>query len=67
MAELSLILAFLAGTGARLKPILLTDGARAAPVEADLSLSVAGGEIGLWLRCGTLGADSVTHALMSAL
>lgn len=37
------------------------------PVEADLSLPVAGGEVGLGLRCGTLGTDSVTHALVSAL
>lgn len=37
------------------------------PVEADLSLSVAGGEVGLGLRCGALGADAVTHALMSTL
>lgn len=103
MTELRLILAILASTGARLEPVLLTDGAGAAlwgrsirrceephrlvraprchsnqssevskasvphPVEADLSLSVAGGEVGLGLRCGALGADAVTHALMSTL
>lgn len=32
-----------------------------------MSLSVAGGEVGLGLRRGALGADAVTHALMSAL
>lgn len=37
------------------------------PVEADLSLSVAGGEVGLGLRRGALGADAVAHALMGAL
>lgn len=37
------------------------------PVEADLSLPVAGGEVGLGLGCGALGTDSVTHALVSAL
>lgn len=67
MAKLSLILAILAGTGARLESILLTDGAGAAPVEADLSFSVTGGEVGLGLGCGALGADSITHALVSAL
>lgn len=36
-------------------------------VEADLSLSVAGGEVGLGLRGGALGTASVTHALVSAL
>lgn len=39
----------------------------AHPVEADLSLSVAGGEVGLGLRRGALGADAVAHALMGAL
>jgi len=39
----------------------------AHPVEADLSFSVASGEVGLGLRCGALGTDSVTHALVSAL
>lgn len=29
-----------------------------------MSLAVAGGEVGLGLRCGALGADSVTHALV---
>lgn len=67
MAKLSLVLAVLAGTCASLEPVLLADGARAAPVEADLGLSMAGGEVGLGLRCGALGADSVTHALVSAL
>lgn len=50
------------------QPVL--SGAKASatyPVEADLSLSVAGGEVGLGLRCGTLGTDSITHALVSAL
>lgn len=39
----------------------------AHPVQADLSLSVAGGEVGLGLRRGALGADAVAHALMGAL
>lgn len=37
------------------------------PVEADLGLSVAGGEVGLGLRRGALGASSVAHALVSTL
>lgn len=37
------------------------------PVEADLSLSVAGGEVGLGLRRGALGADAIAHALMGTL
>lgn len=37
------------------------------PVEADLSLSVAGGEVGLGLRRGALGAVALTHAMVSAL
>lgn len=37
------------------------------PIEADLSLSVAGGEIGLGLRRGALGTDSITHALVRTL
>lgn len=37
------------------------------PIEADLSLSVAGCEVGLGLRRGALGTDSITHALVSAL
>lgn len=36
-------------------------------VETDLSFSVAGGEVGLGLRRGALGADAVTHALVSTL
>lgn len=28
---------------------------------------MAGGEVGLGLRCGALGTDSITHALVSAL
>lgn len=37
------------------------------PVEADLSLSVAGGEVGLGLRRGALGADAIAHALVGTL
>lgn len=37
------------------------------PVEADLSLSVAGGEVGLGLRRGALGAVALTYAMVSAL
>lgn len=37
------------------------------PVEADLRLSVAGGEVGLGLGGGALGAHAVAHALVSAL
>lgn len=67
VAKLSLILAILACTGACFQPILLTDGAGAASIEADLSISMAGGEVGLGLRCGALGTDSVAHSLVSAL
>lgn len=67
MAELSLVLAILAGTGAGLEPILFTDRARAAPVETDLGLSVAGSEVSFGLGCGALRTHSVTHALVSAL
>lgn len=97
MTKLGLILAVLAGTGARLESVLLADGAGAAlwgrgirtredrhplmralryysnrasvphPVEADLSLSVAGGEVGLGLRRGALGADAIAHALVGTL
>lgn len=37
------------------------------PVEADLRLSVAGGEVGLGLRGGALGAHAVAHALVGTL
>lgn len=37
------------------------------PVEADLGLAVAGGEVGLGLGRGALGGDAVAHALVSAL
>lgn len=37
------------------------------PVEADLSLSVAGGEVGLGLRRGALGGDAIAHALVGTL
>ena len=37
------------------------------PVEADLSLSMAGCEVSLGLRRGALGTDAITHALVSAL
>lgn len=67
VAQLGFILAILAGAGTCLESILFTDGPRAAPIEADLSLSVAGGEVGFGLGCGALSADSITHALVSTL
>lgn len=67
VAKLSLVLAILACTGACFQPILLTDGTGAASIEADLSFSMAGGKVGLGLRRGALGTDSVTHSLVSAL
>lgn len=45
----------------------MTSGTSSYPVEADLRLLVAGGEVGLGLRRGALGAHSVAHSLVRAL
>ena len=46
---------------------LETSSASTHPVEADLRLSVAGGEVGLGLRGGAHGSDSVAHSLVRTL